>query len=149
MIRLPYVREALTQVFSKPSTEKYPFVKKEAPAGYRGRIKFHPERCINCGMCIRVCSPGAIVRTVEKQEEGDLVTMEFHMDSCTFCQMCSDFCAKNSIEMTADYEMVATDPKDLIETGTFLKKKPQPKKQAAEKPAPKAEEKEEKEEDKE
>ena len=147
MIRLPYVREALTQVFSKPSTEKYPFVKKEAPAGYRGRIKFHPERCINCGMCIRVCSPGAIVRTVEKQEDGDLVTMEFHMDSCTFCQMCSDFCAKHSIEMTTDYEMVATDPKDLIETGTFLKKKPQPKKQVTEKPAPKEEDKEEEEEE--
>lgn len=132
MIRFPYFREALTQVFSKPSTEKYPFVKKEAPENYRGRIKFHPDRCINCGMCIRVCSPGAIVRTVEKQEDGDLVTMEFHMDSCTFCQMCADFCTKNSIELTKDYEMVATDPKDLIETGTFLKKKPVPKKPVAE-----------------
>lgn len=137
MIRFPYVREALTQVFSKPSTERYPFVKKEAPANYRGRIKFHPDRCINCGMCVRVCSPGAIVRKVEKQEEGDLVSMEFHMDSCTFCQMCADFCTKNAIELTRDYEMVATDPKDLVESATFLKKKPQPKKPVAlERPVP-------------
>ena len=138
MIKFPYVREALTQVFSKPSTEKYPFVKKEAPENYRGRIKFHTDRCINCGMCVRVCSPQAIVRTVEKQDDGDLVTMEFHMDSCTFCQMCADFCTKNAIELTPDYEMVATDPKDLVETGTFLKKKPVPKKPLAEElpPAP-------------
>ena len=127
MAKFPYVREALTQAFTKPSTELYPMVKKAAPANYRGRIKFHPERCINCGLCIRVCSPGAIVRKVEKQEEGDLVTLEFHLDSCTFCQMCADFCAKKSIEMTGDYEMVATDPADLIESGTFLKKKPAPK----------------------
>ena len=127
MSRFPYVREALSQVFSTPSTERYPMVKKEAAPGYRGRIKFHPDRCINCGLCLKVCSPGAIVRTVEKTEEGDRVTMEFHMDSCTFCQMCADFCSKNSIELTNDYEMVASDPADLIERGSFIKKKPAPR----------------------
>lgn len=127
MLRFPFAREALTNLFSRPSTEKYPFVKKEAPAGYRGRIVFHADRCINCGMCIKVCSPGAIVRTVEKQEEGDWVTMSFHLDSCTFCSMCADFCTKNSIELSPDYEMVCTDPADLVVTGAFLKKKPQPK----------------------
>lgn len=126
-MKFPFISVALSQLFSKPSTELYPKVKKEVADGYRGRIVFHPESCINCGMCIRVCSPGSIIRTVEKCEDGDHITMEFHMDSCTFCQMCADFCSRNSIELTKDYSIVATDPKDLVVSGSFVKKAP-PKK---------------------
>ena len=46
---LPFIKEAVTQLFSKPSTEKYPAVDAPAPEGYRGRIVFHADRCISCG----------------------------------------------------------------------------------------------------
>jgi len=131
----PFVREAVSQLFSKPSTERFPFVPKEAPERYRGRIIFHADRCINCGMCIRVCSPGAITKTVEKTEEGDKVTMSFDLTSCTFCETCADFCSKDSIEMSRDYAMVAQDSSELIVTGTFIKKPPV-KKAVPPKPAP-------------
>ena len=145
----PFVKEAISQLFSKPSTEKYPFVKKEAPDGFRGRIAFHPDTCINCGMCIKVCSPGAITKTVVKTGEGDEITMTFDLSSCTFCQMCADFCSKKSIEMTKDYSMIGQVPEDLLVSGTFIKKAPvkKAKPAAAAKPAapaapaaPKAEE---------
>ena len=47
---IPFLKEAVTQLFSKPSTEGYPFTPKEAPIGYRGRIVFHADQCISCGM---------------------------------------------------------------------------------------------------
>jgi NADH-quinone oxidoreductase subunit I len=131
----PFVKIAISQLFKKPSTEKYPFVKKEAPDGYRGKIMYHPDKCVNCGMCMRVCSPSAITRTIEKTEEGDKITFEFNMGSCTFCQMCADFCARKAIELTKEYSMVVTDEEDLKVRGTFIKKPPV--KPAA--PAPKEE----------
>lgn len=134
MSMFPFLKEAVSQLFSKPSTERFPFVPKDAPEHYRGRIIFHADRCINCGLCMRVCSPSAITKTIEKVEEGDKVTMEFDLTSCTFCETCADFCSKNAIEMSKDYCMVARDSNDLIVRGTFIKAPPV-KKVAPPKPA--------------
>jgi len=121
---LPFVKEAISQLFSKTSCDMYPVKPSEAAPGYRGRIVYYPERCIACGMCERVCSGNAITRTVEKVEEGDKITLSFNLGSCTFCATCADFCSKNAIELTGDYHMVATKEEDLIVSGTFIKKPP-------------------------
>lgn len=123
-MKFPFLKEAITSLTKKPSTELYPLVKKEAPEGYRGRIKFHADKCINCGMCIRVCAPDAITRTIEKTEEGDKITFQFYLGQCTFCQMCADFCAKKAIELTKDYSMVGTNEEDFMVRGTFIKRLP-------------------------
>ncbi len=127
----PFVREAVTKLFSKPSCNMYPFAPSEAAPHYRGRIVFHPETCINCNMCERVCAGGAITHTVEKTEEGDdRITRSFDLGSCTFCSTCADFCTRHSIELTQDYHMIGVEEGDLIVSGTFIKK-------AVKKPAPK------------
>lgn len=133
----PFVREAVSQLFSKSSCDMYPFKPSIAAEGYRGRIVFHADKCINCGMCERVCAGGAISTTVEKLEgdEGDKITRTFNLGSCTFCSHCASFCTTKAIEFTQDYHMVATKEEDLLVTGSFIKK---PKKPAP-KPAPKAE----------
>ena len=123
-MKFPFIKEAVTHAFSKPSTEKYPLVKKEAPKGYRGKIVFHADKCVNCGMCMKVCAPGAISRTIKKLDDGDEITFEFYLGSCTFCQMCADFCPRKSIELTQEYSMVAQNEEDLKVRGTFIKKAP-------------------------
>ena len=117
-----YIKEAITSLFSKPSTVNYPAAKSEAPEGYRGKIIFHADKCVNCGLCMKVCAPGAITRTVEKREDGDFITFNFDMGSCTFCQTCADYCGRHSSEMSRDYSMIATDPSQLIVSGSYLKK---------------------------
>ena len=135
----PFVREAVTKLFSKPSCNMYPFQPSEAAPHYRGRIVFHPETCINCNMCERVCAGGAISHTVEKTEEGDdRITRSFDLGSCTFCSTCADFCTRHSIELTQDYHMIGVEEGDLIVSGTFIKKAikkapPKPAAPAAEK----------------
>ena len=128
----PFVKEALSQLFSKPSTAMYPAVPSEAAPNYRGRIVFHPDKCISCGMCERVCSGNAITTVVEKTEEGDRITRTFNLGSCTFCATCMDFC-HGAIEFTRDYHMVATKEEDLLVVGTYLRKPPA--KKAPPKPA--------------
>ncbi len=136
---LPFAVEAIKGLFSKPSTAMYPAKPSTAAENYRGRIVFHPERCINCMMCERVCSGHAITHTIEKTEEGDRITRTFYLGSCTFCATCMDFCNENAIEFTRDYHMIATKEEDLMVSGTFIKKppvrKPKPAAPAAAKPA--------------
>jgi len=123
-MKFPYLKEAIKSVFRKPSTEIYPKVNKEAPEGYRGKINYYPEKCVNCGMCIRVCAPGCITRTIEKTEEGDKITFNFYQGQCTFCSLCADFCPRGAIELTKNYHLAVTDEKDLLVSGTFIKKLP-------------------------
>lgn len=120
----PFVKEAISQLFSKPSCAMYPAVESIAAPRYRGRIAFYPDKCINCMMCERVCCGGAITHTVEKTEEGDKITRSFDLGCCTFCAHCMDFCSHGAIELTQDYHMVATKDEDLIVSGTFIKKPP-------------------------
>lgn len=133
----PFVKEAISQLFSKPSCAMYPAVPSEAAPNYRGRIVYHADRCIACGMCERVCSGNAITRTVEKTEEGDKITLTFNLGSCTFCATCADFCSRKAIELSGDYHMVATKEEDLLVSGSFIKKPPA--KKAAPAPAAKCE----------
>ncbi|MBQ8506902.1 MAG: 4Fe-4S binding protein [Clostridia bacterium] len=126
-MNFPFLKEAIFNLFSKPSTVKFPKVDVQAKPGYRGRLSYDPEKCLNCGMCIRVCSPGSITRTVEKVPEGDKITYTFDHTSCTFCAMCQDFCSSKAITLTTDYHMVACDKHELITVGTRIKKKPKGK----------------------
>ncbi len=136
-MNLPYIEEALTKLFQKPDTEAFPKTIPPAAPNYRGRIVYHADKCIGCGLCMRVCAPQAITKTSEKNENGDdVITMEFHMGSCTFCNTCADFCSKKAIELTGDYMIVVTDEEDLKVRGSFVKKKPAPKPPAAPKPIP-------------
>ena len=132
----PFVKEALSQLFSKPSCAMYPAVPSEAAPRYRGRIVYHADKCIGCGMCERVCAGGAITRTVEKLEEGDKITLTFDLGSCTFCATCADFCSTKAIELTQDYHMIATKEGDLLVTGSHIR--PAKKPAAAKPPAPAA-----------
>lgn len=126
---LPFIKVALGQLFSKPSCNMYPAVDSPAAPGYRGRIVYHADRCIGCGMCERVCSGNAITRTIEHlpEDQGDKVTLTFNLGSCTFCATCADFCSTHSIELTGDYHMVATKEEDLLVTGSFIKAPPKKK----------------------
>lgn len=119
----PFLKNAVSNLFSKPST--YPFPQRDRPAkpNYRGRIAYDAEKCINCGRCSRVCSPGAITRIYENVEGGTNITYEFDLTSCTFCGMCQDFCDEGAIRLTEDYHMVATDHRDLVTRGTRFKAK--------------------------
>lgn len=135
-MELPFIKEAIGQLFSKTSCEMYPVVPKDAAPRYRGRIKYDPEKCLGCGMCQRVCAGGAISIGKEELEEGTKITLTFDLGSCTFCSNCADFCPGKCIELTGDYHMIATKEDDLIVTGTHVK--PKPVKKAAPAAAPAA-----------
>lgn len=123
---LPYLKQSFKNLFKKPSTEAFPAGEPpKAAEGYRGRISYDPTVCINCGMCMRVCAPQCMTRTIKNLEGGDQeITLTFDLSSCTFCRMCADFCSRSAIKLTDDYMIVGTKPEDFIVSGTFIKKAP-------------------------
>ncbi len=126
---LPYTGKALANLFQKPSTEAFP--KGPAPKGaprYRGRIAYDATKCINCGMCERVCAPHCMTRTAKPAPGGapgdQEITFTFDLTSCTYCGLCADFCARKSITLTDDCIIIGTKPEDFLVSGTFVKKAP-------------------------
>ena len=122
------LRQVLSSIFKKPATTKYPFAKATMPDKFRGKIIFHPERCIGCQMCVRDCPS----RAIEINKAGDK-KFECHIDlgKCIYCAQCVDSCMKKALEATKEFELAALDRNKLkvtyegpdnAESGEVLKK---------------------------
>jgi formate hydrogenlyase subunit 6/NADH:ubiquinone oxidoreductase subunit I len=104
------LKTVLGSVFKKPATSQYPFVKTEMPANFRGRIKFIPENCIGCKLCMRDCPANAIFirKVADKVFEADI-----YSNRCVYCAQCVETCPKKALEATRDFELAQLDPAKL------------------------------------
>ena len=110
---MSYTPELLKNLVKKRATILYPFKELEKvhiPEGFRGKIVFHRDRCIGCGLCSRMC-PSETIEII-KDEKGK--RPKFYLDRCTRCHQCADICPVNAIELTKDYETVGFDRKEMI-----------------------------------
>jgi formate hydrogenlyase subunit 6/NADH:ubiquinone oxidoreductase subunit I len=113
--------EALKSIFKKVATEQYPFVKKEKPDTFRGRIQFTQDKCIGCNMCVRDCPANAIKIT----KVGDKVfSCEMRLDKCVYCGQCVDSCPKKALAITNDFELAQLDKSKLRVTYGGPKEEP-------------------------
>ena len=104
------LKQVLHSFFRKPATVRYPAVKIEMPEGFRGKIKFFPEKCIGCKMCMRDCPSGAI--TILKDEQNKFVA-EVNLGRCIYCGQCVDSCLKKALELTPEFELAQLDSAKL------------------------------------
>ena len=111
--RLPaLIKDMGSCLFKKPVTQEYPFVKVQAPEGYRGRHVFYPEKCISCGLCERDCPSKAI----ELVEVSGKRMPHFYLDRCIFCYQCAEGCPRVAIKLSANFEMSTTEKGDMVVT---------------------------------
>ena len=102
--------QLIQSAMQKPATRNYPFEKHAMPQGFRGKLKFYPERCIGCKICMRDCPSGAI--NIKKTEENKFEA-EIELDKCIYCAQCVDSCLKKALEATPEFELAQLDQAKL------------------------------------
>ncbi len=104
MAILSMSKMAIKNLFSKPVTERYPFVPKVNPVGARGKVNIEIEKCIYCGICQRRCPTAAIV--VAK----DAKTWEVDRLRCISCNLCVEVCPKKCLALDTKYSPCCVGP---------------------------------------
>jgi formate hydrogenlyase subunit 6/NADH:ubiquinone oxidoreductase subunit I len=98
------VGEMLHSVVRKAATVLYPFEKITMPPRFRGKLKFYPERCIGCKMCVRDCPSRAIEIVKVADKQFDCVV---DCSRCIYCAQCVDSCPKKALESTGEFELAS------------------------------------------
>jgi len=127
----PIFKRAVSHIFTKPATTKYPFVKPTLPADSRGQIVYEIKECniidpgkspgftldvssimgSNCRVCYRDC-PAKAIEIVEV--EGGKKRPQIDLNKCIFCYQCVESCPRHAIKASELYELATTDKGALI-----------------------------------
>ncbi|HIV16442.1 MAG TPA: 4Fe-4S dicluster domain-containing protein [Candidatus Alectryocaccobium stercorigallinarum] len=118
-----YAGHVLKNLFSKPATTSYPYEPAHFSERMRGHIEINAPECIGCGMCMRMCPPGAI--HVDRAAN----TWSINPFDCVQCGSCVHNCPKKCLSMNQGY----TEPESekAVFTVVIPEKKIPPKKPAA------------------
>jgi formate hydrogenlyase subunit 6/NADH:ubiquinone oxidoreductase subunit I len=103
-------KDAVSTIFKKPATQKYPFVAACVAENFRGKQVLDLEKCIGCGLCSRDCPAKAI----EMVDVGGKKRPLIYMDRCVFCYQCYDSCHRNVFQTSKVFELAAIDKNTLV-----------------------------------
>lgn len=84
-------------LFSRPATRLYPFVKREPPAGTRGHLDIEIGKCIFCGLCEKRCPSNAIAVVKDPK------SWTLNPYSCIVCNACLEVCPKKCLVMKTQH----------------------------------------------
>lgn len=106
-------KDALGSLFKAPVTEKYPFVRLDAPEQLRSRLHWDAEKCTGCGLCSKDC-PAEAIEVIVLDKKAKRFVFRYNIDRCTFCAQCVVSCRQGSLDMASDeWELAALTRKPL------------------------------------
>ena len=109
------LKETIRATLHRPNTVLYPWEKVELPENYRGRPGLVMERCIGCGICMRICPTGCIeLVEIEDKDHGKMRKPQVNLGRCMMCGYCAEYCPKKAMIVTPEYELAASSRQDLI-----------------------------------
>jgi formate hydrogenlyase subunit 6/NADH:ubiquinone oxidoreductase subunit I len=104
------ISNILRNLFTKPATKQYPFVKREPFPESRGLLKFDMTKCDFCGDCERICPSGAVTVDEEKKQ------IHYNPFQCIYCRMCAESCLQYAITAEVVYQAPAYEKKEEVYT---------------------------------
>lgn len=94
-------------LISPAITLQYPTQKQPMTKRFRGLVDLHPDKCIMCYQCVKICPTGCLAIThkeLPKKKKG-LETFKYRMEFCCFCGLCEQVCPTAAIYMNKIYEI--------------------------------------------
>lgn len=99
----------------RPITVLYPYESLWEPDNYRGRPALDFNKCIGCGMCVRMCPCDSIILVETPDDEGKPVKRpQINMGRCSFCAYCAEYCPEDAMTVTPIVELAEFTRSDLI-----------------------------------
>ena len=112
--KLREIKEALTSLFTKPYTTKFPYQPHTPPKRFRGRPKFDEKECVGCGGCANVC-PSNAIEIIDDTKEKKRILIH-HPDKCIFCGECERNCiTEKGIRLTQEFDISYFDTPETVE----------------------------------
>jgi hydrogenase-4 component H len=106
-MRKPKIRElkeAITSLFSKPYTTKFPYEEHKPFPRFRGKPQYNEEKCVGCGGCFQVC-PSKAIDMIDDVENRKRILIH-NPDKCIFCGECERNCiTKEGIKLTNQFDV--------------------------------------------
>lgn len=88
-------------------TLQYPTQKQPMTPRFRGLVDLHPQKCIMCYQCVKICPTGCLSVAHKELPEKKKVLERFtyNMEFCCFCGLCDQVCPTKAIYMNKIYEI--------------------------------------------
>ena len=98
MKKITMLNDLVRSAFIRPVTECYPVERRPLVDTYRGMLRWNPEACTGCALCVKDCPANAIeLITIDKANKR--FVLRFHVDRCTFCGQCEYNCRFDCIKL--------------------------------------------------
>lgn len=98
MKKISMFDDLIRSTIRRPVTEFYPFERRPIVESFRGMLKWNPDACTGCALCVKDCPANAIeLVTIDKAAKR--FVLRFHVDRCTFCGQCAYNCRFDCIKL--------------------------------------------------
>lgn len=109
------LKRMVKSAIHRPVTIMYPYEKEWIPDNYRGRPGLVFEKCLGCGICVRMCPTTCIELIDVADDKGEMVRRpQINVGRCMMCGYCAEYCPVNAMTTTTDYELAEFTRRDLI-----------------------------------
>ena len=105
LLQFRVLKTALTALFSRPFTTRFPKEPYQPIPQFRGRPRYFKDDCIGCGACAQVCPSPCIDMVDDLSGPVPVRRLVEHLDACLCCGQCERYCTtEKGIRLSTEYD---------------------------------------------